>query len=114
MDISPISLPEDYEKSVLKLLEGMNNIDFKKANVLSQAKAEARLQLKKFNTNETIMSLVVSNIRQNPDGTFGWICNIDVLFKHYKHWTTFPESLKSKVYRGPTLFIGGQVSEFIP
>lgn len=75
---------------------------------------EVRKQLHKFVQDDHIMRDILSNIKRKADGTIGWACNLDVLIKHYKYWVSFPRVAKGVIYSGPTLFVGGQLSEFIP
>ncbi|XP_075984050.1 sn-1-specific diacylglycerol lipase ABHD11-like [Anticarsia gemmatalis] len=113
VDISPISTPPHFTEFVPNLLAAMKAVDFKKPRLVSIARSEARGQLKLIIKDEFLMKVVLSNVKLKEDGTIGWICNLDGLIKNLKHWTTFPTNFKGKAYNGPTLFIGGQLSDYI-
>ena len=51
-----------------------------------------------------------------PQGQIKWRVNLDTILKAFQsHIRTFPnEDLEDKVYEGPTKFIGGANSEYIP
>ncbi|KOB66720.1 putative abhydrolase domain containing 11, partial [Operophtera brumata] len=92
----------------------MKAFDFRKHNKTSKAKIKVKKQLKKFIANDFTMKEILSNIDVKSDGTIGWICNLDILIKHFKYIASFPSSMLDKKYKGPAMFIGGQVSDFIP
>lgn len=92
----------------------MASVDFKNLKKINTAKLEARKQLNKTVSDDLLMNDILSNVRFKKDGTIGWICNVDVLLKDFRYWTTFPKVSGNLKYKGPTLFLGGQLSEFIP
>ncbi|CAB3220602.1 unnamed protein product [Arctia plantaginis] len=114
VDISPISTPPSFVVYMPKILTSMASVNFKNVKNISTAKIEARKQLNKTVGDDLLMNDILSNVRIKVDGTIGWICNLDVLLKDYRYWTTFPRVSGNLKYKGPTLFLGGQLSEFIP
>lgn len=114
IDISPISTSKHLSEFVPKLLLAMKGINFKGQKSVTNAKKEAKKQLKELVRDDVTMNAVLSNIRAKPDHTIGWGCNLDVLIKHFKYIESFPKNLVEKKYSGPSLFIGGQLSEYLP
>lgn len=114
VDISPISTPNSFVTYMPKILTTMASVDFKNLKKISTAKLEARKHLNKTVSDDLLMNDILSNVRFKKDGTIGWICNVDVLLKDFRYWTTFPKVSGNLKYKGPTLFLGGQLSEFIP
>lgn len=92
----------------------MKAVDFKKTRKENLAKREAKNQLKTVISDDYLLNGIISNIKIKADNTIGWTANIDTLMKHIYFMADFPRSLKKKKYFGPTLFIGGQLSELIP
>ncbi|XP_075984135.1 sn-1-specific diacylglycerol lipase ABHD11-like [Anticarsia gemmatalis] len=114
IDISPISSPPELTNYMPNIMTTMKAVDFSKSSRLSIAKMEARDKLYQSVSNESVMKDLLSNVRRKPNGTIGWICNLDVIIKHYKYWKSFPKIIEGTKYVGPTLFLGGQLSDFIP
>ncbi|CAH2266216.1 jg17803 [Pararge aegeria aegeria] len=114
VDISPISNARHLTDFLPQVLVAMKNIDFKKVKNVSAAKKETRKQLKKIIKDDLLLNAIISNIKLKSDHKIGWACNIDTLIKHFKHIISFPDTLRKKSFSGPTLFIGGQFSEYLP
>lgn len=92
----------------------MKTVEFNHPKTVRNAKDDAKKQLKEAVTDDMIMRAVLSNINIKPDKTIGWTCNLDALIKNFEHIASFPKEMKGKRYKGPTLFVGGQLSDFIP
>lgn len=93
----------------------MKAVDFKSPKKVSKAKKAAKEQLKKLiPDDEVTLHAVLSNINVKPDGVIGWTCNLDTLIKDFKYIASFPSTMYGKKYEGPTMFIGGQLSDYIP
>ncbi|XP_069356700.1 uncharacterized protein [Maniola hyperantus] len=114
VDISPISAARHLTDFLPEVLVAMKEIDFTKSKKISDAKTEATKQLKKCIKDDLLLKAILSNIKIKSDHKVGWACNIDVLIKHFKYIASFPEILRKKTFYGPTLFIGGQLSEYLP
>lgn len=114
MDISPASASKHYNDNFPKILTAMKAVDFKKPKSANDAKKEAKNQLKDLIRDDILLNAILSNIKLRSDQTIGWTVNIETLIKYMKHIVSFPNMMKGKRYFGPTLFIGGQLSEFIP
>ncbi|XP_047538475.1 protein ABHD11-like [Vanessa atalanta] len=114
VDISPISNSTQLTDYYPRVLEAMRGVDFKKQKKISTAKQKAKKQLENIIKDDILMRAVLSNVKMKPDHTIGWACNVDILIKHFNYITTFPENVLKKRYYGPTLFMGGQLSEYLP
>lgn len=110
--MSPYSTDPNFLK-MYNLLGNLQKMDFKYPKKVYKAKREARRALKKMCDDDVVITEVLSNIEVKPDGIIGWICNHEILIKHFKYISSFPP-MKGKTYEGPTLFIGGQLSDYIP
>lgn len=108
-----MSTPKEF-KEAMQILEAIKNVTFENIKYPAKARREARKQLRQAVADDITMTAVVSNIAVKHDGKIGWLFNLDILIKHFKYITSFPKNLKGKTYEGPCLFIGGQLSEYIP
>ncbi|XP_046964254.1 protein ABHD11-like [Vanessa cardui] len=114
VDISPISNSKQLTEYYPRVLEAMRGVDFKKQKKISTAKQKAKKQLENVIKDDILMRAVLSNVKMRADHTIGWACNVDVLIKHFSYITSFPKSMLKKTYYGPCLFMGGQLSEYLP
>ncbi|KAJ8711369.1 hypothetical protein PYW07_008611 [Mythimna separata] len=113
VDISPVTTSKHYRDDFPKILAAMKAVDFKNPKEVLPAKIEAKKQLEGLSIDDHLMKVILDNIKLKTDNTIGWSCNIDVLLNDIKHIASFP-NLKDKTYFGPTLLLGGQMSELIP
>ncbi|KAJ0173007.1 hypothetical protein K1T71_011183 [Dendrolimus kikuchii] len=114
VDISPLSTCSQLKDEYIKILEAMKAVKFKSQKKVYKAKREAKKQLKPIITDDVMMNSILYNINVKGDGVIGWTCNLDILIKYFKHIASFPKSIKGKKYSGPVLFVGGQLSDFLP
>ncbi|CAK1590409.1 unnamed protein product [Parnassius mnemosyne] len=113
VDISPVSTARALNEFMPRLLDTMKSINFQGINDLNKAKLlvkEKLLQSKVIDLNS--MGFILMNLGLKPDQSIGWICNVDTLSKYFMDIATFPD-LSGMVYKGPTLFVGGQESHYI-
>lgn len=61
-----------------------------------------------------LLSFVLMSLGKKPNGSVGWLCNVDALLKYFPDIATFPAEMTGKTYDGPTLFIGGGQSDYLP
>ncbi|CAG9559026.1 unnamed protein product [Danaus chrysippus] len=114
IDISPTSTARDFSEGFPTILAAMKKINFKKHKSIKEAKEDTRKELESTINNELLLKAVLSNVKMKSDHTIGWACNLDILIRHFKYISSFPKSLRKKTYYGPTLFIGGQLSDYLP
>lgn len=113
IDISPVSSPKQLSEFFRELLILMKNIDLSQMKTAEIAKREVRKQLLPIVKDDMILNAVTMNI-QKKDNKIGWLVNLDVLVNEFQNIVEFPKSLMNNTFSGPTLFIGGQLSEFLP
>lgn len=83
---------------------------------VSQAKKIANAQLAKRISDPGLRAWLLMNVYQNDQGVIGWRVNLDAILEAFQnHIRYFPnEDFAGKTYNGPTIFIGGGKSEYIP
>ncbi|KAJ8713032.1 hypothetical protein PYW08_008336 [Mythimna loreyi] len=113
VDISPVSTSKHYRDEFPKILAAMKAVNFKNPKKIYPARSEAKKQLKGLTTDDHLMTAILDNIKYKTNSTIGWRVNIDVLLNDIKYIAGFP-NLKGKRYFGPTLLLGGQLSDLIP
>lgn len=114
VDISPVpSIPSgDFFP---KLLSVMKSVSFEGLDSAQKAKnaVKAKIEESGLVKNADHMYFIFMNIGQGTDGSFRWKYNIDALIKYFHEIASFPD-LSGKTYEGPTLFVGGQESDYLP
>lgn len=114
VDMSPVSTSPQFKEFYPKLMEEMSKVNWKGKRKVHKAQKAIKKQLKHIIKDDVTMKAVLNNINVTREGNIGWTCNLDALKQEFKHLCTFPKSLKTKKYDGPTMFIGGQISEYLP
>lgn len=82
--------------------------------------SKARAAVKKVIIESGVMKhddsidFILLNVGLKPNKRIGWLCNVETLKKYFESIATFPSEMKGKTYNGPTLFIGGGDSKYIP
>ena len=114
VDISPISTPAMLSVTFPNIIDVLMSVDFKGLD-LYQAKAAARKAILKNNLFDSVAEIqaLLLNIGKLPDKTFGWKYNLEGLKKEFSNISLCPE-VKGLSYPGPTLFIAGKLSYFVP
>lgn len=117
VDISLVSTAGILNDFFPKLIDQMKAVDFsdQQKNSVTQARGFARQKLLSSGmfADGGGIQFILMNIGKRND-KIGWMCNLDALKQHFTDIATFPETLKSKQYSGPVLFIGGDQSNYIP
>ncbi|XP_068623849.1 sn-1-specific diacylglycerol lipase ABHD11-like [Battus philenor] len=114
VDISPVSTAGALNDFIPNLLNAMKTVSFEGISNLNSAKTHVKdklLESKAIDLDS--IGFVLMNVGVKPDKSVGWLCNVNVLSKHFMDIATFPD-LSGKVYDGPTLFVGGGESPYIP
>ncbi|XP_038217333.1 protein ABHD11-like [Zerene cesonia] len=115
VDISPVSTAGILNDFFPKLIEVMKAVNYKGADNISKARSIAKEHLVKSGLVKAESSgFLLINVGLRPDGSYGWLCNLNALNKHFPDIATFPSGLDGKQYSGPTLFIGGEESNYLP
>jgi esterase len=117
--------PYDYSpsssswSSVGRVLEALRGVDFSRI----QTREEVAEQLKLSINDPILRGFLLQNVKQinvHNDVKYGWRINLPVLYEflHSGQAAKFPFERKTnkseqKAFRGPTLFIGGTLSDYI-
>jgi len=121
VDVSPVNVTFDVtdatEWNMAHFFYAMKAVQFPQNTTISQARKAADAQLAKRISNPGLRSWLLMNVYQNQDGIIGWRVNLDIVLEAFEKFIrTFPndEFSEEQKYKGPTLFIGGELSEYIP
>jgi len=121
VDVSPVNVTFDVtdstEWNMAHFFYAMKAVQFPQNTTISQARKAADAQLAKRISNPGLRSWLLMNVYQNQDGTIGWRVNLDIVLEAFEKFIrTFPndEFSEEQKYKGPTSFIGGELSEYIP
>jgi len=121
VDVSPVNVTFDVtdatEWNMAHFFYAMKAVQFPQNTTISQARKAADAQLAKRISNPGLRSWLLMNVYQNQDGIIGWRVNLDIVLEAFEKFIrTFPndEFSEEQKYKGLTLFIGGELSEYIP
>ena len=105
VDIAPIEYGESHEKIINALKElSLSSIHSRNAvtGLLSQSIEDP-----------AIVAFLMKNLTRNTDGTFRWKMNLPAIAEHYQSLLLAPDR-KTEIFSGPTLFIRGAQSSYVP
>jgi esterase len=100
--------PFDYEHSFHDLVEAM--LDMNLNNLKNRTDAEASLRMITDDIN--IIQFILQNLIR-VDGKFCWRINLKSISISLTSLSQFPETLKNRACRMPSLFLGGSESAYI-
>jgi esterase len=105
-DIAPKHYPPRHA-DIFAAVDAING-----AAVTSRQQADALI--KNILPDQAMRLFLLSNLRRNDDGTFGWRMNIDAIRNHYHEISDAPKPPQpGGQYSKPTLFIKGDQSPYI-
>ncbi|CAH2093732.1 unnamed protein product [Euphydryas editha] len=113
VDISPVKTsPQIF--SMANLFDAMVAVSIRSGIAMSKARKLADEQLKAVIPDVNLRNFLITNLVQTNSGSYAWRVNIPALKENFQqNIATFPASLKGLQYAGPTLFIGGSLSDYI-
>lgn len=113
VDISPVKTsPQIY--SMLNLFDAMTSVSIRTGIPMSKARKLADEQLQSITPDVNLRNFLITNLVQTNSGSYTWRVNLTALRENFQsNISTFPSNLKGLQYSGPTLFIGGAMSDFI-
>lgn len=113
VDISPVKTsPQIF--SMANLFDAMVAVSIRSGIAMSKARKLADEQLKPVIPDVNLRNFLITNLVQTNNGSYAWRVNIPALKENFQQSiATFPASLKGLQYAGPTLFIGGSLSDYI-
>lgn len=114
VDISPIArrIRDPLFTGVLDILTVMQLVQFDSTKSLSDVRNDVDQQLAKFLKDETFRAFLLTNLVKKNDKVYGWRLNVPALIADYHKIISFP-FVNGLMYRGPTLFVKGELSNFI-
>ncbi|XP_050353015.1 protein ABHD11-like [Nymphalis io] len=111
-DISPVKT-SPHIFTIIDLLDAMATVSVKPDIPMSKAMELVDEHLKSVTLDINIRNYLISNLVYNDNG-YTWQVNIPALKENFKeHIANFPDNIKGLQYVGPTLFIGGSLSNYI-
>lgn len=113
VDMSPVKTsPQIY--AMLTLFDAMHAVSIKPNIPLSRARRIADDQLKTVIPDAALRNFIITNLVQTNTGIYKWRVNIPALRENFQtQIATFPSNLSGLQYHGPTLFLGGELSDYI-
>ncbi len=105
MDIAPIS----YAHSHLSLIDALGSLNLGKISHRSDADADLAGQI----PNPILRAFLLQNLVYH-NTCYDWRLNLPVLARSMSALTDFPEYPQKNRYDGPTLFLRGANSQYIP
>jgi len=95
----------------------MKAVEFPQNSTVFKARKAADAQLAKRIQDPGLRAWLLMNVYQDTEGVIRWRVNLDTILQAFKtHIRTFPNEdfNESQVFDGPSIFIGGANSEYIP
>ncbi|XP_063628616.1 sn-1-specific diacylglycerol lipase ABHD11-like [Cydia splendana] len=113
VDISPVKTSPQIN-TMASLFDAMSNVSVRPGIAMSKARKVADEQLKSITPDINLRNFLITNLVQTHTGAYTWRVNLPALKENFTaHISNFPSSLKGLQYCGPTLFIGGSLSDYI-
>lgn len=103
VDIAPVK----YQVHHYSILEALNAVDPSKI----QSRNEAEEQLKEWISDIGIRQFLLKNLDRKKDGSYEWKFNLKVLEREILPISEW--SISQGSYEGPTLFVKGELSNYI-
>lgn len=96
------------------LFDAMAAVSIRSGIPMSKARKLADEQLQSITPDVNLRNFLITNLIQTNAGSYTWRVNIPVLKDNFQqNIASFPASLKGLQYCGPTLFVGGSLSDYI-
>ncbi len=105
VDIAPREYAASHEQ-ILKALQAVSN-----AHVSSRKEADTVLQ--DYISDAGVRAFLLKSLKRHPDGSYSWKMNIEAIQSEYQRMLRRPIGEGNAVYTGPTLFLGGERSDYL-
>ena len=103
-DIAPVA----YQHSFDEYFDAMRGVDLKAA----RRRADVEAALAPGIPDRGIRAFLLQSLTRDDDG-FAWQLNLDALAMHMDDLTGWPDDLPGRQFDGPTLFVGGERSDYL-
>jgi len=110
-DIAPKTYPLDGINAAThrKIMNILKNIDISKFNNYSDAEQALQQDL----DDEKLRKFLLKNLKRNQNNVFEWRLNVDALYNNIEQVTDGFSNQIWKTYSSPTLFLKGELSDYI-
>lgn len=100
--------------TMANLFDAMSGVIIRPGIAMSKARKLADEQLKSITPDVNLRNFLITNLVQTNTGSYTWRVNIPALKENFQSQiANFPSNLRGLQYCGPTLFIGGSLSDYI-
>ena len=96
--------------SMSKIFEAMRDLDMSQVTSLTSANQALREKI----AEPAVRAFVLTNLLQDQAGHWKWRCNLPALIEARSPLFSFPAELQHRHFSGPSLFIRGEHSEYVP
>uniref|UniRef100_T1H8K0 sn-1-specific diacylglycerol lipase ABHD11 n=1 Tax=Rhodnius prolixus TaxID=13249 RepID=T1H8K0_RHOPR len=111
VDVSPLGFPPGVN-FVPRLLKTLEEIKLKPGLTLTEARKDAKEQMKKYIRGEKLRNFLGTNlILDEKSNKFAWKINVQSLKENFSSLMTFPKF--DNVFTRPCLFIAGEKSGYL-
>ncbi|XP_076662606.1 sn-1-specific diacylglycerol lipase ABHD11 [Halictus rubicundus] len=112
VDMSPVrTSPQLLEME--KLFKVMSSINLSTSPTLTKARRMAEEQLAEAIKSVPLRQFLIMNIVEADVGKYKWRINLPVLEQYFTSQIAVFPRVESRDFKGPTLFIGGALSDYI-
>ncbi|CAK9796052.1 Protein ABHD11 [Anthophora quadrimaculata] len=112
VDMSPVSTSPSL-MDMDKIFRVMRTVNFNDSTTLTKARAMVKEQLATVVKSLSLRQFLAMNLVEADIGKYKWRVNVPVLEQNFSTQIAVFPNVGSKVYNGPTLFIGGSNSDYI-
>lgn len=112
VDMSPIRCSPALT-DMGKIFQAMRSVKLEGSTSLSKARKMAEEQLATTIKPLALRQFLMMNLVEAEDGRYKWRINLPVLEQNFPTQIAVFPKVESKVFAGPTLFIGGSNSDYI-
>ncbi len=104
VDIAPAQYPSNHED----LITAMQTLPLETLN----SRDDADTMLSEYVSEPLLRAFLLQNLVRAETG-FKWRINLDAIWNNQAVLRGFPEELSNDVFKGPTLFLSGELSDYI-
>lgn len=113
VDISPVSPIGTNRTDIALFIEAMQAVKIPKDYTIHQGRNVAHERLSKIISERSLRDFLITNLVKTEHGEFSWRINLATIERDFREGVAnFPDCSRWS-YTGPTLFIGGNKSDFL-
>lgn len=107
LDIAPVCYPQDLIRRVLHAMQAVTG------HLDEGRKRVDALLLQQGISEPTLRTFLMKNMTRTPQGHFHWRVNLQAIEGNMAAIHAFPEQFAAACYRGPSLFLAGEHSNYV-